>query len=372
MPESVRKLSLVVWMNQPSHYQTAFFRELAARRGVTLHVVYAVGVPQNRKALGWREPEPEVFSQRVLSGWREGVTTAWNNRQAVHLVNGVWSVRIFVLCSGLLLLIGGRVFFHSERPNPGKTRRQILHWLKAIWVRLLFLRSKGIFVIGRQAGHHYRQLGVPEEKIFPFMYFNHGGRAPTEKLKDRPFTVIYVGQFVPRKRVEDLIEAFALFCPDSPRARLRLVGAGVLKKNYKLLVHSAELKGLVEIVGPLEPAKVIKEIQAADVLVLPSAFDGWGLTVNEALQSGVPAICSDACGAAELLEENSHWGLVYSAGSIDGLADALHSVAQRPEYYRPDVAEIEAQIGVAAQSTRFLQVVMTQRIEIEEDVANVV
>src|ERR1019366_3592342 len=131
----------------------------------------------DRKALGWAEPGGETFPQTVLTGWREALAAAWHHRGASHLVNGMWSVPVFVLCSLFLTVVGARVYFHSERPKPASSRGGAWHIMKRAWVKLLFFRARGIFVIGRRAGDYYRGLGVPAAKIIPFMYFNRGAGA---------------------------------------------------------------------------------------------------------------------------------------------------------------------------------------------------
>ena len=350
--------SIVVWMNQPSHYQTVFFREISARRSLRFTVFYATDLAENRKMLGWSELEDEEYAQTVFQGrLRAGraVYEAWRNRRAVHLVNGIWSVPIFVLSSTLLLILGARVFYHSERPNPEFTRKGIWQMVKRIWIRVIFLRAQGIFVIGNRAGKYFRDLGVPSGKIIPFMYFNRSaGASAGSREPGRPFTIIYAGQFVARKRVEDLIDAFTGFRAQNANSRLLLVGSGPLRSAYAAKAAEFNLADAIEIIGPLAPDEVVRVVQRSDVLVLPSAFDGWGLTVNESLQAGVPVICSDGCGAAELLEERPDWGIVVPVGDTVRLENALRDIAAMPDRFRPKPNEVEERIGPRAVTSQFL------------------
>lgn len=59
-----------------------------------------------------------------------------------------------------------------------------------------------------------------------------------------------------------------------------------------------------------------------DVLVLPSLYDGWGAVVNEALQQGLFVVCSDKCGARELLDGKSR-GYVFRSQSREDLVRSL-------------------------------------------------
>ena len=64
-------------------------------------------------------------------------------------------------------------------------------------------------------------------------------------------------------------------------------------------------------------------MQEADVLILPSVYDGWGAVVNEALQVGCYVICSDACGASDLMKKESRLGKVFRRGDEQALADCI-------------------------------------------------
>lgn len=354
------RIRITVWMNQPSHYQTAFFHELASRPGIDLTVYYATQLMADRRALGWSDPGAEVFSQTVLTGVRRYVVAlrhAWHQRHAVHVINGVWSIPIFAVCAAWLLLLGAPVYFHSERPNPATTRSGVWLLIKRCWTKLLMARARGIFVIGRAAGDYYSRLGVPRAKLLPFMYFNQSpDTIPIgQEESDSHFTVVYVGQFIARKRVHDLIEAFSQLRKHVPRSRLMLIGSGPLREAYAARIATLDLSECASIAGPLAPRDASRAIQRSSVLVLPSEFDGWGLTVNEALQAGVPAICTDACGSAELLQDNPDWGLVYHAGDADQLASAMRRIAQHPLRFRPSHDEVEARVGVSAMTTRFIE-----------------
>ena len=65
-----------------------------------------------------------------------------------------------------------------------------------------------------------------------------------------------------------------------------------------------------------------------DCLVLPSRHDGWGAVVSEALLSGVPAVCSDACGVSGVVE-CSRVGGVFRSGDARSLAQVLSGVVSK-------------------------------------------
>jgi len=348
---------VVIWMNQPSYYQTIFFRELT-RNGVQLKVLYNSNVAKFRRDLGWQTAGEENFGQRTLSGSWDAIRQVLQHRDAVHLINGLWSIPHFMLASVLLLLTGSRVYFHAEHPDPAMTRAGAWYTFKCWWVRWLMLMAEGLFSIGRRACAYYHRMGVQDFKIVPFMYFT--GRPVdmlqlTARAETGQFLIVYVGQFVEWKRVEDILQAVALINESVLGCRLLLLGAGPLAKRYIDLARELGLQDKVQLRGPLPPKHIWRSLPEADVLVLASRFDGWGLTVNEALQSGVPAVCSDECGVAELIRENPTWGIVFASGNVIALAAALRDVARNKYFFRPAQSEVENRIGPVNLTHYFLK-----------------
>ncbi len=68
----------------------------------------------------------------------------------------------------------------------------------------------------------------------------------------------------------------------------------------------------------------------ADVFILPSRYDGWGVVVNQAIGAGLPVICSDAVGAGYDLVEPEVNGLRFPAGDVAALAGCMERLAADP------------------------------------------
>jgi len=359
----MEKLSITVWMNQPSHYQTAFFDELAARGGVSLSVIYARGQTAERRALGWGELEGkrvgyrEIVLPRSFPFWRV-LRAVWSGRRAIHLVNGVWAVRPFMIAAMGLSAVGADFFFHSEAANPDEERSGLVRMLKHAFGRWIIARSRGIFLIGTKACRYYEALGVPAERMFKFAYFvDERGRPHHGVNQDGVFRVGYLGQFVKRKRVGDLIGAVSMLHREGRRVRLRLIGAGPLRQEYVAQAASEAISEATSIEEPIAPDRVAETVSGLDVLVLPSTFDGWGLTVNEALHAGVPVVVSHGCGVADIVQARPSWGKVTSVGDVPALATALRGIQTNQPSYRPDPAEVATWLGCGRMTEYFLSCV---------------
>jgi glycosyltransferase involved in cell wall biosynthesis len=91
-----------------------------------------------------------------------------------------------------------------------------------------------------------------------------------------------------------------------------------------------DLRSRVNFLGFQQPASIPEVFAGADIFVLPSRHDGWGVVVNEALGAGLPIIVSDCVGARDLVEDGRN-GFVTRAGDADGLVAALLKLAQSAE-----------------------------------------
>lgn len=134
------------------------------------------------------------------------------------------------------------------------------------------------------------------------------------KLKQSKKLVLSAGRFLPLKRFEDLIMAVKKCKSD---CSLYLLG-GKPTQNYLSLI---EKKDDIHFIDFVLPEDVIKYYQAADLFVLPSETDVWGLVLNEAMSQGVPVIASDSVvAAANLISDN---GKIFKTYDVDELSDEL-------------------------------------------------
>lgn len=350
---------ILVWMNQPSHYQTGFFRELALREGVTLSVIYAHGQTAERRELGWGDPEQnrEPYTEAVLQGFNpwQIVRIVWRERRAVHLINGVWAEKAFMVAAVALAAVGADFFFHSEAPNPAEERRGIPYFLKRRFGSSMIRRCRGLFLIGSKACEYYSALGVPAKKQFKFCYFSDPPIAPCRQNQGNTIpTVLYLGQFIARKRVEDLIEAVALLKQRDIPCKLRLVGSGPMAAHYAELSRRRGVFSQVSVEASVSPLHVSALLDDVDVLGLVSDFDGWGIVVNEALLRGRPVVVSAGCGASELVASNPSYGLVVPGGAPEKIAQAVKDIVSNPTVYAPNLEEVANRVGCRAMTDHFL------------------
>ncbi len=130
---------------------------------------------------------------------------------------------------------------------------------------------------------------------------------------------MFVGKLTDVKRPLDLIAAAALAAP----CHVLVAGSGHLDAAVR---EDAKRRGVpLTMAGFLNQEELSRAYAASDCLVLPSRGETWGLVVNEALASGLPAIVSDACGCApDVMTPQT--GRVFETGNPASLAAALVSL----------------------------------------------
>ena len=180
--------------------------------------------------------------------------------------------------------------------------------------RVLVKGASGYFASGTHAVNYFKYFGADPEKIFihPFTSLHKEDIlerrvTPEERsffrkklgLADKK-TVLTIGQFIPRKGFDILIKAWSTKLDSN--AQLIIVGGGDDKGYYKKLIAENQSQNII-LVGFKQKAEIFEYYKAADLFVLPTREDIWGLVINEAMACGLPVISTNMClGAIELLD----------------------------------------------------------------------
>jgi glycosyltransferase involved in cell wall biosynthesis len=188
--------------------------------------------------------------------------------------------------------------------------------------------ADAIAAIGSRAVDEYRRLARPGLDVVNIPY--HTDLTPFLELPTHPRTdtvrILYCGQLIERKGLRVLIDAFSDIADDFPQLELQLVGEGPLRDALAEQVP-ARFKNRVIFAGFQSVARLPDFFGNADLFVLPSLHDGWGVVVNQALAAGLPIVCSRSVGAAvDLVAPGQNGDLVPPNDRI-ALATALRSLA---------------------------------------------
>lgn len=151
---------------------------------------------------------------------------------------------------------------------------------------------------------------------------------PGDLRQGRQVAFLCVGNWVERKGIHHLLEAFARLPPDS--ATLHLAGDDRVEPDYAARIRSRltepDLTGRVVMHGRLPVAEVAALYQAADAFVLPSIKEPYGTVYGEAMAYGLPVVGWRA-GNLPYLARHEREGLLVTPGDVAGLSQALARLA---------------------------------------------
>ena len=182
----------------------------------------------------------------------------------------------------------------------------------------------------------YRKLGVPEDRLAMIysgsedeerLAVNPGGIRAELGFEDNAPLVLFVGRLAEQKRVDDLLKAIDLLQHVQPDLRTVIVGEGPLRDQLEETAHAFDLDSRVQFLGHRDD--VPRLMAAADVVVLPSSYEGLPNVVLEAMWSHKPVVATAAPGTTEVVV-HGETGLLVPVGDSMLLARAIRDLVRDP------------------------------------------
>jgi glycosyltransferase involved in cell wall biosynthesis len=334
-----------------SPYRIPLFNALARHPEAELHVVFMAETdPQLRQ---WRVYKEEIkFSYEVLPSWRRriGGRHALLNR-GVGRALSAFGPNV-ILCGGYNYLASWQALLWAKVHNVplllwSESHRHELRRVRPLveFLKDEFLhRCNGFVVPGLMAREYIQGRNIKDDVIFTAPNAvendlfaavaadarrNARERRMELNLPDRYF--LFAGRLVREKGVFELLSAYAKL-DEQIRRQMGLVFVGDGASRQELEEQAKGISpGMIRFAGFAHREQLAVYYALADVMVLPTYTDTWGLVVNEGMACGSPVILSRAAGcAADLLKENWN-GLLVPPRDIQSLASAMKSIASQPD-----------------------------------------
>ena len=329
----------------PTPYRDPFWEALADGVGIELRVLFCAVGKADRP---WRSCERESGLFEVLSGFDllgggDG-SSAFLNPRVLHylgerrpdaLLLGGYNHPTMLLALCWALVTRTPVFLMCET-HQGSGRGGWRSRVRSILLRLLLPHIAGALPTGRLAQAFLRCHGMAPERmeLLPnapdqaalVTAAELGMKRRGSILADIGFpadsrVVLFVGRFIVKKRVLDLVDAFCgSDLPDD--ARLVLVGDGEERAAIETRIAASGMGSRIRLTGFLEPEAVWRWYGVADLYVLPSA-ETWGVSALEAMGCGLPLVLSDAVGSHPDLKLLDDGVRVVPFGDVASLGDAI-------------------------------------------------
>lgn len=348
------KISLCVVTPQPTPYRDPFWNTVAEQPGVELDVFYCYAKGDDRP---WEIDWPFKFHAEVLPG------RAWLGPH-----NGYWNPSILKKLRAKrydAIILGGynhftmlaAAWYARKKRIPYLVMCESFHGLKRARYRKTLKTPLVRWVVGGAAGI------LPTGQLAREYLISYGGRADRcafvpnspdlDSLRDAAFAlypnrqvirqsmnlgsepvVLFVGRLINKKGVDILLEAFARVAQNAP-SQLLIAGDG--PERTKLEEQAARLRvhDRVHFVGFQQPKDLPRFYCAADLFVLPSRTEPWGVVVMEALASGLPVVVSNLVGCYPDVINDDQVGRVVAPEDPQSLAKAMRDyLLKRPDKNR--------------------------------------
>ena len=229
------------------------------------------------------------------------------------------------------------VFSAHKRKIPSVLTCHSVHKAGKIWQLIHkpvvsgMKRADRVISVSSAAKSYCAVLGVPQNKIeiipngVDLSIFNEkvDGSAMRAKLgiASEPLAVTAI-RFVKRKGPGYLVSAFSKVLESMPDAKLAIAGSGPEAANLRVQIRKLGMEKSVEILIGLKREEVAELMAAADVFVLPSLVESFGIVLLEAMAVGTPIVCTRTQGATEIVDDKVNGVMVQPADS-DALADGI-------------------------------------------------
>ena len=349
---------LGVLTSHPIQYQAPLFRALSER--VDLHVHFA------HRASGDNQAEAGFgvgfdWDVDLTSGYANSFLRNIAKRPSISRFDGCdtpevvrciaaggydaflvfgWHLKAYLqaarACRRLGVPVLARTDSHLEAPRSLAKRA-----IKALLYPFFLRRFDAFLPTGSRAGDYLLRYGISADRIFVVPYCvdverfrrqaavarHHKRQAVRAGWGVNPGerVLLFVGKLIECKRPADLLSAVRRLAQLGVSARAVFVGAGRLEADLK---RQAEGQGVpAHFAGFKNQTEMPAIYAAADVMVLPSESETWGLSVNEAFACGLPAVVSDAVGCTPDMIDEGLTGSVFRVGDVAGLATAVLGLA---------------------------------------------
>lgn len=326
---------LLYLVSHPIQYQAPLLRRIAGDPDIELSVIFADDFSASAYLdagfgveVAWDVPLREGYENACLDqvdlAERLGACDAlW-----LHGWQGPAMRRALKLAQGLdrpVLMRGEN--WSGAMPDGWGPRKLV----KRRYLDHIFRRCAAFLAIGQANRAYYLDHGVPEARIFsmPYAVDNAFFRTRAEAadisalrrslgLAEGVGVVLFAGKLTRRKRPDLLLDAWARAqWAGGNRPALLFVGDGELRTELE-----AKAPAGVHFTGFRNQTELPAFHGLADLFVLPSEREPWGLAVNEAMACATGVIATDQCGAAfDLIDDTT--GRVVPAGDVDALARVL-------------------------------------------------
>jgi len=152
-----------------------------------------------------------------------------------------------------------------------------------------------------------------------------------------PESILYIGRFDRRKGLEFLLDAFRLVAKKNNKSRLYLGGKGKELQKIKEAVRKYKIDSHVIFLGFVPEKQLNEWYNKAQIVVLPSRFEGFGITLIEAIATGARVIGTNVDGIRSIIIDGKNGRLV-EYGNVNRFVEIIHELLEQNDRQNTDMA----------------------------------
>ena len=213
-----------------------------------------------------------------------------------------------------------------------KERHSVLYSVLIFSIIKIFSRTPNVFVfVSRELAQiAIKKIGIKPRKIeiiYHCLNLQEANKLSKERLtatqkkiigNNRDLKILSVGRLDPQKDFHTLLQSFSLVLKDIPRCRLIILGDGALRSDLKKQTLALGIRDKVVFAGWQN--NIYKFLKRADLFVFSSHYEGFPISILEALSCGIPVISTASpTGPREILDYGKY-GFLVNVGDYKNIA----------------------------------------------------
>ncbi len=321
-----------------NHYQKPFYDRLNEIMDGTCYFFQTEKLPEDRKKLGFEDLNAPYLID--VSKMTDGEIREKYNSLFIDAEFAIYNRREDLLSDRLK---AGKITFLAEerwckqrRSFPEAVREYFRFWKHHNRYQKGNYYDLGIsaFYAGDMKRHFAKTDTIYQWAYFPESY----NKEPVNKapLDGRPIEMIWVARFIDWKHPEAVLKLAKRLINDGIESHgnfhITMLGIGELFKEISENVHAEGLQGFITIPGSVPVPEVRRRMNEADIFLFTSDFqEGWGVVLNEAMNSSCACVASHEPGSVPVLLRDGVNGFIYKNGNDEDLYSKIAFLLDNPQ-----------------------------------------
>jgi len=319
--------------NLPSPYKIDFYNELS--KNLIVHVAFELKMAKNRNSL-WKNSKDTFFKSHYLKSFRIGNENSFSFdvynllfEDYDHIILNGWG-SLTIIFTAIILKLKKIKYYVSIDGVIEKKTNFFFNFLKKIVIN----NSKGFFSPSMLSDLYLKNYNVNHSTIYRYPFssissdeiVNCDYKFKTAKILKNALNfnnkkiILFVGQFIYRKGIDLLLEASNFFNDD-----YLFIFVGGKPSDLKKFGYDESIFKNVLLINFLTKEELGKYYLIADLFVLPTREDIWGLVINEALAFGLPVITTKYCNAGLELVNNNN-GIIIDVLTVENIVCSINKI----------------------------------------------